>query len=363
MSLPTRRTRRLVPLLAAALALAVPAVTGGPVQAEDPPWEEVASGLDNPRQLSFTGGALYVAEAGVGGSGPCLTGPEGDEVCYGATGAITKVWGHDQARVVEGLPSIAGAGGFAALGPADVRVRNHRFTVTIGLGADPAVRQDLPRLGRRLMGTITTGELWDDDFRVVANLAGFEARHDKDGLGPDSNPTGLIPRRGGWVATDSGANTLMRVNEDGDMRALAVFESPGDDIQPVPTSVAVGPGGAFFVSELTGFPFVKGLARIHRVRGGMPPTVYAEGLTNVTDLAWHDDELYAVQIADDGLLAAGPEGPMGSLVRVDRHGDHEMVAGPFPAPYGVAFHGDWAYVTTCSVCPDGGSVVRVEIDD
>jgi hypothetical protein len=42
----------------------------------------VATGLNNPRHLSFSQGALYVAEAGTGGKGPCATGEEG-VVCVG----------------------------------------------------------------------------------------------------------------------------------------------------------------------------------------------------------------------------------------------------------------------------------------
>jgi len=46
----------------------------------------VMSGLDNPRGLAFgPEGALYVVEAGRGGSGPCQM-LRGLSRCYGATG-------------------------------------------------------------------------------------------------------------------------------------------------------------------------------------------------------------------------------------------------------------------------------------
>lgn len=322
-------------------------------------------GLDNPRQLSFTGSNLYVAEAGTGGHGPCVTGAEG-EVCLGTTGAITRVMGGHQSRVLSRLPSLAAEDGSGALGPHDVFVvrPSGRYAVSIGLGNDPAVKDDLGWRGRRL-GTVVRGVLDDHWPRVSADLAAYEAANDPDGLGPDSNPTGLIRRpRGAFVLTDSGGNTLLR-SRFGHITRLATFGSPGDappkiggfPIQPVPTSVAVGPDGAFYVSELTGFPFLPGLARIHRVVPGMPSTVYATGLTNATDLGWHDGALYAVQIADGGLQA----GPIGSLVRVDPGGNHSTVAGGLFAPYGVAFHNGSAYVTTCSVCPDAGEVIRVPL--
>ncbi len=374
MSVTTRRIRHFALVATGALTLAA-ALMAVPASADPPPWEEVATGLDNPRQLTFREGSLYVAEAGVGGSGPCVAAGGEGEACYGRSGAVTRIRHGNQSRVLSQLPSLAPEGGGAALGPADVIINGDRhFAVTMGLGGDPAIRSDLPRLGRRLMGTIITGKFGDRIWRG-ADLAAHEAAGDPDGLGPDSNPTGLTGRWGEYVATDSGGNTLLSVNtREHTVGTLAVFDSPGtfpspfppfEDVeaQPVPTSVAVGPDHAYYVSELTGFPFAPDAARIHRVVPGEAPTVYATGLTNVTDLAWHEGELYVVQIADSGLLSA-PEDelPMGSVLRVDTGGAHETVAGPFPAPYGLAIRHDAAYVTTCSVCPDGGSVVKVPLD-
>src|SRR3954464_8199099 len=61
--------------------------------AEAPRVTVVARGLDNPRGIAFgPEGALYVAEAGGGGSGPCTPFELGGEpVCFGPTGAVTRV--------------------------------------------------------------------------------------------------------------------------------------------------------------------------------------------------------------------------------------------------------------------------------
>src|SRR3982750_4453590 len=67
----------------------------------DPTLTCVMSGLDSPRGLAFgPEGALYVAEAGRG-AGPvasqatdprCFTVSTGGRFCYGATGAVTRLW-------------------------------------------------------------------------------------------------------------------------------------------------------------------------------------------------------------------------------------------------------------------------------
>ena len=47
-------------------------------------------------------------------------------------------------------------------------------------------------------------------------------------------------------------------------------------------------------------------------------------------------------------------------MRVDTSGAHETITEAF-APYGVAFHGDDAYLTTCAVCAGGGAVIKVPV--
>ena len=196
-----------------------------------------------------------------------------------------------------------------------------------------------------------------------ADISAFETAVDPDGQGPDTNPTGLLKVGGGYVLTDSGGNALLRV-QGGHVSTIAAFDTPGIapvpfppfaiPVDAVPTGVVVGPDGAYYVSELTGFPFVPGFSRIHRVVPGQPSTIYASGLTNVTDLAWHDGDLYAVQI---GILQGGP----GSLVKVNPGGSATTVAGGLFAPYGIAVSGDDAYVTTCAVCAGGGEVIKVPL--
>ncbi len=369
----TRATKPRTLTLAAVATLAVagalvPTPPGG---ADAPPWTVLASGLNNPRLLTISSSGIYVGEAGFGGSGPCHTGGDGSRVCFGTSGSVTRIAGGHHARILTGLPSFAGADGSEAIGANMPMRRGNKLFISFGLDAAPAVKANLPSRGR-FIGTLSVASKrhgsWNH-LRVLANLAKFERLHDPDHLGKDSDPTGYVKRGRSFVIADSGANDVVSAKRsNGKIQVVHVFGNrtapnpfgPGTvPMQPVPTATAIGPDGALYVSELTGFPFPPGAARIFRIARGHT-TVWATGLTNVTDLAWAGGKLYAVQISDVGLLHETGL-PSGSLVQVHHGSAPTTVMNNLPAPYGVAIRRGNAYVTTCSVCKGGGQVVRFSL--
>jgi len=340
-----------------------------------PPWDVVASGLDSPRHLTFSAtGELYVVEAGRGGSLSCAVHPLG-EFCLGFSGAVTKVRddGPDD-RVLTGLPSIFGEESGEALGPSDIAFTGgQKFVLSIGLGGSEEFRAAFGPDGAQL-GTLVTGKLKHGGYSLFADVLANEAAANPDGTDIDSQPTGLVRQGEGYILADAGGNAVVRASQTGTFTTIAVLP-PGSALAPpflglppgtqiptdaVPTSVVQGPDGAYYISQLTGFPFEKGDANIWRVVPGQAPTVYASGLTNLTDLAFAPDgSLYAVEISTNGLLG----GPIGSLVKVTPGASvHETVVGDLFAPYGVAFGNGAAYVTTCAVCTGGGEVIRIPLD-
>jgi hypothetical protein len=354
---------RKIPLVvvgaAASLAVVAVAVPAGAASRPTPRsgFKVVASNLNNPRQLNFSSrGRLYIAEAGAGGANDCTIGGEGSTVCQGATGSVTVVANGHQHRVLTGLPSYGDQDtGQSALGPADVvPYGKHSLAVSIGYGLDPAQRSSLAAPGR-LFGTLLHANLSTHTVAKLGDLAAFEGTHNPI-HDPNSDPTGVAKRGKSWVVTDSGGNDMVKVTHHhvSLMRVFHDVTTTSGKVQAVPTDVVVGPDGALYVSELTGFPFVKGAASIYRIVPGHKPQVYASGLTNVTSLAFGPDRhLYAVQIANQGLQS----GPTGSLWRVasDKSGHKTRnVSGPLFAPYGVAIKGQSAYVTTGAVVPSGG---------
>lgn len=373
------RTRNAVRVGAALSALTLTGLFGGGVaQANGTGPEVVADGLHNPRGLVVAeNGDIYVAEAGVGGpsathGGVCLPNPEGgSDVCLGDSGAVSRVGANGVvSRVVAGLPSIAAPPGFGATGPSDVvMVGDQRLATVIGLGADPAARASLPEIGRAL-GTVIETKLRQGGTVTVADVAAFEGTANPI-HSPDSNPVGLARARSGYLVADAGGNTVVQTSRRGGVSLVATlldgdavqnpFAPPGVTVEPqaVPTAVAVGPDGATYVSQLTGFPFPQGASTIWRIASDGSRSAWATGLTAVTDLAFGPDgSLYAIQRATGAMMAGN-----GSLVVIGPHGGSPTtIAAELSAPYGLALNasGTSAYVTTDTVTPFG-KIVRIPL--
>jgi hypothetical protein len=347
--------------LAATLALvAAVAVSAAPASAQSP-FEVVASGLDSPRHLSFSPtGALYVVEAGRGGDGPCVPHPLG-EFCLGFSGAVTQVRddGPDT-RVLTGVPSLVNPADGETLGPFDIAFTgSQKFVLSVGLGGSDEFRAGFGPDGA-LLGTLVTGKLKHGGFSLFADVLANEAVANPDGTDIDSQPNGLVRQGEGYIVADSGGNAVVRASHKGTFTTITALPPTSIGADAVPTSVVKGPDGAYYISQLTGFPFQQGAANIWRVVPGQAPTVFASGLTNLTDLAFAaDGTLYAVEISSAGLLS----GPIGALVRITPDAsEHTTVLGDIFAPYGVALAGNNAYVSTCAVCAGGGQVIKIPLD-
>jgi hypothetical protein len=360
--MPRSRVGRITALLAAlALVLAVVAAASAAPASGQTSFEVVASGLDSPRHLSFSPtGALYVVEAGRGGDGPCVPHPLG-EFCLGFSGAVTQVRddGPDN-RVLTGVPSIVNPADGETLGPFDIAFTgSQKFVLSVGLGGSDEFRAGFGPDGA-LLGTLVTGKLRHGGFSLFADVLANEAVANPDGTDIDSQPNGLVRQGDGYIVADAGGNAVVRASHKGTFTTITPLPPTSIGADAVPTSVVKGPDGAYYISQLTGFPFEQGAANIWRVVPGQAPTVYASGLTNLTDLAFAaDGTLYAVEISSAGLLS----GPIGALVRITPGASqHTTVLGDIFAPYGVALAGNSAYVSTCAVCAGDGQVIKIPLD-
>jgi hypothetical protein len=221
--------------------------------------------------------------------------------------------------------------------------------------------------------------------RMLANLFEFEVANDPvppaPGGGPESNPFDVYSLDGGnALIVDAAGNDLLRVDDEGHVGVVAAFPyavvstanlkslfgcpagppnfcNLPDAIpaQPVPTSVAVGPDGYYYVGELKGFPAPTGVSRIWRIapdasraQCGADPDcelLFDGGFTSIIDLAFGPDGLlYVVELDENSWFAAnlGPEAMAGGTINacdVENPGCVEVATG-IPLPTAITFGKD-----------------------
>jgi len=332
-------------------------------------WTVVMSGLDNPRGLTFVrvgengesvddgGWALYVAESGKGGSGPCAM-VRGAEQCAGATGAVSRYQGGVQERIFTGLPSYAPLSGVGATGPHDVSFADGLGFVTVGLGGplSPLEMRDL--FGEDFGWIVQLGV--DGEWFFDTDVASYEQTANPGGGPADSNPYGLLEGAGRGIVVDAGGNALLGVSPETEISTIAIFPSrpQGRSTDAVSSSVARGPDGAFYVGELTGVPFVPNTANIWRVVPGSQPEVYCSGFSFILDLDFDQHgNLYVLEHTS----APFPTGP-GTLYRVGRDCSRTTLAAGLTNPTSVAIGPDGnAYISNFGTSPGIGEVIRVDL--
>jgi hypothetical protein len=320
-------------------------------------------------------GVAWVAWAGSGGDTCAMVGEGEDafERCAGATGAVTVYVDGEHTVVASGLPSLTFFED--VVGPQDVFVTpDGAIYVVIGCGCHPDERALFGDAGTYLGWVVRINN--DGSWTPIVDIAAYEAANNPDGGHIDSNPYSLVVTNDGMVVSDAGANALLWVDNEGNISTLAVFENrmvpappflelpEGAEIpmESVPTGVALGPDGAYYVGELTGFPFVPGMARVWRVTAEGEATVVAEGFTNVIDVAFDTEgRLLVLEITSGGFLSVNPEDPTtltGRLVRVEADGSHTtLLSEELVTPTGVDVDANGTiYVVNYSLVPGMESV-------
>lgn len=207
--------------------------------------------------------------------------------------------------------------------------------------------------------------------RKLADLQDYELQNDPAGDGTDegSDPYDLARMNGGkTLIADAAGNDLLVADETGRLDWVASFPTQ-NGIQAVPTSVAIGPDGAYYVGELTGFPAPVGASRVWRVEpgtrhahcGSSPAcSVVVSGMTSIIDLAFGPGgKLYVAQLDDAGWPALEGGGGVGGSV----HGCNvttgacQTVFSGVPMLTSIAFRGTTLWGAVWALVPGQADVV------
>lgn len=332
----------------------------------------VVSGLNNPRQLDLVNDdLLLIAEAGKGGTTK-VSGPPGQGDTYiGATGSVSAVLLPQYARntapnrIVRGLMSGAGPDGSFAVGSDGVASRRPHGPIYVQETYAPADALPSPfktsQDGRLLVAPRPYSRV-----HAFANISAFEAKHDPDKHGFDSNPYAVIARKHDLLVADAAANAVLRVDARGRVQLFHVFPNvrtgacaKQSDPSPkfpgcnyVPTSLALDSKGNVYVGGLVSE--VPGQGRVTKLSpDGKRVLRTWRGFHSVTGVAVsRTGTLYVSELEGKQAHPANPQ-ITGVLTKIKKDGTRRHVDVPFPAGVAVNSRGT-VFVVAWSVSSENG---------
>ncbi len=369
---------------------------GGPLQmtaqakpakaAASPTLSVVASGLDNPRGITWAHDHLYVTQAGHGGT-DCpagAMGAEGGPLCVGRTGSIGILKAGVVSPVLSDLFSISDVpGGVASLGIAAVTattngVRAVYSESVVGfldsLPDKTALTQSDNAAARGQLGKLIT--VSNHQSKVVADVGDSDyvwtAIH--QGLVPDqypdANPNALTVLGNTTYVVDAGANTLDAVDRRGGVQQLAFFPNP-PAADAVPSCVAIGPDHKnLFIGQLSPGAPLNG-SKIYRYNiKSHSLSVWKTGF-NVVDGCGFDlhNNFYVVEFQANGFNPGPTGNPAGDVIRIAPDGTRTTIgAGKLFFPQGFAtdhagnvYVDNWSIFTAAPATPTTptGQIVKI----
>jgi len=348
-------------------ALGLFAVTCFAVHAQGPsPNVSVfATGLNNPRGLTFgPGGYLYVAEGGAGGEtstvGICEQVPDPvGPYTGGFTSRISKIDANgNRTTVIDGLPSsqTSPAQGNLVSGVADVAfIGNTLYAITAGSGCSHGLEGTTNGIFK-----VNSNGTWT----MIADLSAYQKAHpvavpEPDDFEPDGTWYSMVAVRGELYAVEPNHGELDAVSTDGTIRRIADISATQGHI--VPTAVAYH--GNFYVGNLNTFPIQEGSSRILKITPSGQVQLVATGLTTVLGVAFdHEGYLYVLEntTGDNQFPTPGT----GKVVRITDSGTEDIATGLF-LPTGMTFGPDGAlYVSNVGFGPPPvglGQIVRITV--
>jgi hypothetical protein len=303
-----------------------------------------ASGLDGPRGLKFgPDGALYVAEAGRGGTNvasnceqvPAPVGPYHG----GPSARISKITpqGHIS-TVVDGLPS--GKSSLPSgdtVGVADLAFVGSRLFALFAGGGCSHGNPEAPN------GVIEV-DIDHGTWSYIADLSAFlkaipiaNPGPSLDDWEPDGTWYGMVAVRGNLYATEPNHQQIVSISPITAKINRIVDVSGSSETWVGPTGITYH--GDLFFGNLAPFPITQGSADVFKLTQSGNFKVWNAGLTTVVGVAFDNrDRLYVLELSD----APGfPNPGSGKLVRISPSGAAEDIVTGLVVPYGNGHRPGW----------------------
>ncbi|HUG08001.1 MAG TPA: ScyD/ScyE family protein [Acidimicrobiia bacterium] len=358
-----RRTVLILATAVAAMLLALVPAAGADEQYEfESPVYDIAAAPDGSILVGENGGEAFTVK----------------EIRKGEIGLVAEI---DAETPIQGLSAIGRANFFLTTSGTDLAQNGELWRVSRGVAREVA---DLAAFERNNDPDAFEGPMWKD--QRCEFIDGFST-------GPQNNPFHVTTLSGSTVlVADAAGNTLLSAKTNGAIDWVAVFTPPTDGngewlirfhqdmvdedtpivgepipcyVQPVPTSVAIGPDGDLYVGELMGtLAFQEeeglssllpiGLSRVWKIDAGASHVVcserpehatggcelFADGFTSIIDLEFGPDgKLYVVEYDEASWLAPflsiAAEG--GTIHACDLGANCEVVASELEFPSAITF--------------------------
>jgi sugar lactone lactonase YvrE len=358
-------------------AILVPAASLGGVaaQAGGSNVSVLASGLNNPRGLTFgPNGQLYVAEGGLGGTtmntvGQCLQAPPpvGPYTSSGNSASISKIDPSTGARtiVAGNLPSSQTSlalGGLVS-GVADVAfVKGRLYALISGAGCSHGLAGTNNAIVRVNADGTTSQVANLSEFLMTHPVANPEPSVPPGDFEPDGTWYSMTNKGDALYALEPNHQELDRIERNGQISRVVdfskTFRAPADWRGP---TVITRFKGSFYVGTLMPVPIVPGSAQVFKVSPGGHFTLYAGGFTTILGIAFdRDGRLYVLEMSN----APGEPTPgKGDIVRVDGN-QRTTIASGLIFPTGMTMGPDGnLYVSNFGFGggPGMGQVLRVNL--
>lgn len=368
------------PFIAATFAMAflspVKSLAQLPVDASNA--TPLVSGLEGPRGLIFgPDGALYIAEAGTGGTlstvGICtqVAAPIGPSL-GGTTARVSKFLDGHWSVLASGLPSrLSGVGD--VIGVADVAFLDGNLYALLGGGGCSHGNPTLPN------GVVSVN-LKNGSWKYINDLSQFFQEHPpayntNNDFEPDGVPYSMVAENGALYIAEPNHAQIFKVTPEGATSLIYDYSFHFGDVTP--TSIAFRDGN-LYVGNLGIFPIRTTTERVttlsrnvvfYDTAPGFQPKPWQAGklqlaasragFTSIVSLKFGPDGLlYVLELSDaDGNPAPGN----GKVVRVNADGKLEDVVVGLNVPSGMTFGPDNALYISNWGAGGPGAILRIVI--